>query len=1050
MNENGLKDQNIRSLIEETKEFRNKLVVLDDKWDFHGNSATQLKTHLERFETRVTGHSACLFFSASDYTFILWFPKDHADSKKMIYFSPPGKVKITKNIQTVVDLVLKASKYTPYSIHTLAKYVDVCVANAGSSLSMIQDFILCQEDPRVEEEEEEEINPRLSLSSKFRLKKGNQEAQECVKRPEPTFKVNTIQQEPSRKISPLQLNGMMETHSIFGFYAGSVSKLPPRSVNKIFQQIKRDSEARRHEIEQEKAEVNLEPEDANSEPEEGEETLQLEPASESVLPQEVIKVKTQVEDTIVLPIEKALSNVEEPVIIQDVKPALEAVEISKRSAIVDEKPQVPEAAHETSAEVTEDVKPDSILPQDVLEAVEIPEVNRSAVVDEEEIISSQVNGTISEATHDDPAESTISSQDEEEIVSSQENATSHDDPAVSLQDEEEVTEDVNPVSILPQDALEAVEIPVFEVKRSVVVDNKSQVISDATHEGTAESTSSSLSPRDDEEEIVALHDDATTSEATHEDPSDPDENEIVSAESTVSPQDEEEIVSAHEDPAESTSGPEDEEVVAISVGDENEIPPPQENATISKAVHEDPAPQAEIISPPQDGALEAVEMPVATISEAAHKDPAKSTVSPLDEDVIVLPPQDGAVENERVAQQKNATIYEAVHEDPAESTVFPQDETISPPQDGALEAVEMPMATISEAAHKDPAESTVSPLDENEIVLPPQDGAVENEIVSPQDNATIYKAVHEDPSESTCDPKDEIVSPPQDDTTQKTIPFRETENIEIESGDDLFQPQVSESVLNEMDQYRRNYLHRLQVLEARTSEKRRAMNDQIFRHLLITTESPKEENEITPIISGKIPIRQKKQPDPFYQVIEVTLDEVQSAPGDSRKKERLEALRSKRLKEMESRSKKRLERSKTTTASIEVKGGNQKASNSKLIRNAIEYNLLAGQHLVETKQAALDVLDATGSDNYVVLFRSDKSLRFYGLYVFDVSTESVNKVFGKGPNHLTDDMVSQFYRYNSGRKEFAPVATRSFTVRTDAVALDKRYLPRLKKPSALF
>ena len=193
----------------------------------------------------------------------------------------------------------------------------------------------------------------------------------------------------------------------------------------------------------------------------------------------------------------------------------------------------------------------------------------------------------------------------------------------------------------------------------------------------------------------------------------------------------------------------------------------------------------------------------------------------------------------------------------------------------------------------------------------------------------------------------------------------------------------------------------------------------------------------------------RRRLDPRQLVGRVVVDLARGKSVDARDRELAQELQlqlNEEMREQERLAKRQERREAPNARAVVVKGG-QKASNSKLIRNAIEYNLMAGQHLLEEKQAIVEALEASKGENFIVLFRSDKSLRFYGLYRFDPVEVKVERIYGKGPPELKDAMVQQFYRYNSGRKEFSAVATRSFTVRTDAVALTKQHMPKLKQPS---
>lgn len=163
-------------------------------------------------------------------------------------------------------------------------------------------------------------------------------------------------------------------------------------------------------------------------------------------------------------------------------------------------------------------------------------------------------------------------------------------------------------------------------------------------------------------------------------------------------------------------------------------------------------------------------------------------------------------------------------------------------------------------------------------------------------------------------------------------------------------------------------------------------------------------------------------------------------------KEPTEALHSTKLETAPPRQSKPVEHLTRTLepATIAVKGG-KRGSNRKLVRNAIEVNLLAGLHLTEERNEVLFALDNCDSENYIILFRGEKSTRYRGLYSCNLHTNHLLKLHGKGPSQLTTDMVRQLYRYNSSRKEFIAVATKCFTIRTDAASLDDNYFRKQKR-----
>ncbi|GLD98929.1 hypothetical protein PINS_up007647 [Pythium insidiosum] len=137
--------------------------------------------------------------------------------------------------------------------------------------------------------------------------------------------------------------------------------------------------------------------------------------------------------------------------------------------------------------------------------------------------------------------------------------------------------------------------------------------------------------------------------------------------------------------------------------------------------------------------------------------------------------------------------------------------------------------------------------------------------------------------------------------------------------------------------------------------------------------------------------------------------------------------------------------------------GVTRPSNRQLIQNAIEFTLLAGGSLERARSAALQAIAASTCDNFVVLLKSAKELKFRALYEHrlgsggdDTNAAAVVRVYAtssSAPPVLTEDAIGQFFRYNSGKKEFTPIDARSFTVRTDACALRDALVFTSKKPT---
>jgi hypothetical protein len=135
-----------------------------------------------------------------------------------------------------------------------------------------------------------------------------------------------------------------------------------------------------------------------------------------------------------------------------------------------------------------------------------------------------------------------------------------------------------------------------------------------------------------------------------------------------------------------------------------------------------------------------------------------------------------------------------------------------------------------------------------------------------------------------------------------------------------------------------------------------------------------------------------------------------------------------------------------------------KPSNRKLIRNALSHVCLAGAANAETRELALEALDAIAPEEatvFVVLFRENTSpLKFRALYALvdaargDADEDSgegggeekrLVKIHGAGgPQRVRLDMVESTMKYDSGTREFKPLATKGIMPQTAAFTLAKR------------
>ena len=150
-----------------------------------------------------------------------------------------------------------------------------------------------------------------------------------------------------------------------------------------------------------------------------------------------------------------------------------------------------------------------------------------------------------------------------------------------------------------------------------------------------------------------------------------------------------------------------------------------------------------------------------------------------------------------------------------------------------------------------------------------------------------------------------------------------------------------------------------------------------------------------------------------------------------------------------------------------AKGGDkglQSASNARSIKNALANLCLAGHHMANEREAALSALDnavmmngkkdgeETPARFVILLSKGSATLAYRGLYMVGSDAEgggntNMNfalKKHGWGPKvlHCDDEVLGEFFKFNTSKKGFSLVGSRTFGGTIDAVALDPSVLKR--------
>ncbi|RLN92962.1 hypothetical protein BBJ28_00019152 [Nothophytophthora sp. Chile5] len=180
---------------------------------------------------------------------------------------------------------------------------------------------------------------------------------------------------------------------------------------------------------------------------------------------------------------------------------------------------------------------------------------------------------------------------------------------------------------------------------------------------------------------------------------------------------------------------------------------------------------------------------------------------------------------------------------------------------------------------------------------------------------------------------------------------------------------------------------------------------------------------------------------------------VQTGPS---RQDKLTELRQKKLRKLQQARELSIRQQQTphkAPSSFSSSTHGKKPSNRQLMQNALEFTLLAGGSMEKERTAALLALAQSNCDNFVVLLKSAKEFQFRALYENHVARDEVVRIFSlvpasssTAPALLTsNDVVAQFFKYSSAKKQFLPVATRSFTTKTDAFALVDQFVSKTTK-----
>ncbi|CAF1213692.1 unnamed protein product [Rotaria sordida] len=109
-------------------------------------------------------------------------------------------------------------------------------------------------------------------------------------------------------------------------------------------------------------------------------------------------------------------------------------------------------------------------------------------------------------------------------------------------------------------------------------------------------------------------------------------------------------------------------------------------------------------------------------------------------------------------------------------------------------------------------------------------------------------------------------------------------------------------------------------------------------------------------------------------------------------------------------------------------------SNKQAILNSLKQVILAGSANERQREIIIREIESSEARHFVLLFR-DHRLQFRAVYMYIPETDIIEKLYGIGPNIITEIMVDKWFKYNSGSKRFTNIPIKHFSIQCDAIIL---------------
>ncbi|XP_041069409.1 uncharacterized protein LOC121291862 isoform X2 [Carcharodon carcharias] len=109
-------------------------------------------------------------------------------------------------------------------------------------------------------------------------------------------------------------------------------------------------------------------------------------------------------------------------------------------------------------------------------------------------------------------------------------------------------------------------------------------------------------------------------------------------------------------------------------------------------------------------------------------------------------------------------------------------------------------------------------------------------------------------------------------------------------------------------------------------------------------------------------------------------------------------------------------------------------SNRLILHNALTYCCLAGKANESQRGQVIEELMKCPQNQCLILFR-DHQCQFRALYSYLAETEEIHRLWGMGPRAVTKEMINTLYKYNSDRKLFHIIPSKTLSASVDALTI---------------